>query len=405
LVRLIYLANARLPTEKAHGRQIVKMCEAFSHGGATVELLYPRRRQPGGFKGSRDIHGYYGVERIFDARETPNIDVLRVTRHLPALAELGAANIQAVAWGYSAAHRAAREHADLYYTREVPLASWLSRLRVPTVLELHAMPGTRDAAMIRRVASKKHLRAVVLTKFIRGALIKLGIPGSSIVVEPDGFDPRSFQDMPARSQARDQLGLPTDGSIIGHAGELLQMGVEKGISELMMAMEFVIRSHPTELICVGGPDDAADRYRSKARGTETLAGAVKFIGRVPPSHVPIWLKAFDVAVIPLPDLPHYRWAASPLKLFEYMAAGVPIVASRLPSLEEVLVDRRNALLARPGDPVDLATQILNVLEDGQLAHRLSSAALQDVRSYTWDARAARILRENAPIHSAPGSGS
>ena len=81
---------------------------------------------------------------------------------------------------------------------------------------------------------------------------------------------------------------------------------------------------------------------------------------------------------------------SPLKLFEYLAAGRPIVASRLPALAEVLEDGINALLVAPGDPAALADAIRRLIADPALALRLAARAFADAEQYSWARRAERL---------------
>jgi glycosyltransferase involved in cell wall biosynthesis len=79
-----------------------------------------------------------------------------------------------------------------------------------------------------------------------------------------------------------------------------------------------------------------------------------------------------------------------LKLFEYMASGRPIVASDLPSIREVLTDDHNALLVEPGNPQALTAAIRRLKADPGLGERLTRQALDDVRQYTWERRAAKL---------------
>jgi len=82
---------------------------------------------------------------------------------------------------------------------------------------------------------------------------------------------------------------------------------------------------------------------------------------------------------------------SPLKLFEYMAAGVPIVASDLPSTREILTPEVNAVLVPPNNPQALAAGIQRVLEDRDLANRIAQNALEDVMQFSWKKRAEKII--------------
>lgn len=130
--------------------------------------------------------------------------------------------------------------------------------------------------------------------------------------------------------------------------------------------------------------------RAEAAGLDTVV----FTGPLPHAQMPGALAAADVGVAPFDPSRHaplslgFYW--SPLKLFEYMASGRPIVASDLPSIREVLTDGHNGILVEPGNPQALTAAIRRIQEDSALGDRLARQALADVREFTWDRRAARL---------------
>jgi glycosyltransferase involved in cell wall biosynthesis len=130
------------------------------------------------------------------------------------------------------------------------------------------------------------------------------------------------------------------------------------------------------------------RIRTLASTLE-IEGRMTFAGLVGPARVSALLRDADVLVMPTTET---RWAryTSPLKLFEYMAAGKPIVASDLPAIREILTDGENACLVAPGDAHALAAGIRRVLDDPALAARIARRAFEDAAAYSWDRRAERL---------------
>jgi glycosyltransferase involved in cell wall biosynthesis len=102
------------------------------------------------------------------------------------------------------------------------------------------------------------------------------------------------------------------------------------------------------------------------------------------------LRQCDVLVLPNPRSAISNTHTSPLKLFEYMASGRPIVATALESIQEVLRDGENALLVEPGNPQALVTGIRRIKDDPALAQRVAARAAEDLREYTWARRAERL---------------
>ena len=125
--------------------------------------------------------------------------------------------------------------------------------------------------------------------------------------------------------------------------------------------------------------------------TRGLRNRVTFTGLVPPGEVIGLLRGADVLVQPITSSPYTRYA-SPMKLFDYMAAGRPIVASDIVSLREVVADGRTARLVRPGSAEALAEGIRGVLADPAAADRMARAAFEEVAGHTWARRAERIER-------------
>ena len=112
-------------------------------------------------------------------------------------------------------------------------------------------------------------------------------------------------------------------------------------------------------------------------------------------------KSRSTLVLPNPRSALSDAHTSPLKLFEYMAAGRPIVASDLPSIGEVLRDGENAVLVEPGNPQAFVAGLQRIKDDTALAGRLAAQAAEDVRDYTWARRAERLETLLTAVVGAP----
>jgi glycosyltransferase involved in cell wall biosynthesis len=233
----------------------------------------------------------------------------------------------------------------------------------------------------------------VLTPFIKKQFLTMGFPKEKLFVSPDAVDLTLFEDLPSKEECRRLLDLPLDHPIIGYIGRFQTMGKEKGIPELveMMAHLSSVNGKRPLLLCVGGPTTAVPTYLRRAESMGIPKHTLKFLDRVPNSEVPRVIKACDVCTIPWPWTEFSAYYTSPLKLFEYMAAGVPVVASDLPSLKEILRHDENAWLVAPGNPSALADGVKTLLLDRSRAKRLAVKARQDVKAYTWKDRAAQII--------------
>lgn len=391
-MKIAYIINARLPTELAHGHQTVRMCAAFAKVGATVLLLYPRRRQTPEI-GSWDIFDYYDIPRSFEARAIFNIDTIYwFETHLPRSWDRWIHAVHSVLWGSYATFVAWRAGADRYYTRDMIIAWLLTAGRFSTAYEEHALPTRRAEWLLAALGKRASLRlSVAVTSFIRNRLIHIGFRPNAVITLPDAVDLSLFKDLPSKEVCRTKIGLSHKGFIIGYVGRFRVFGTEeKGIFELIEAAAIIAREHDVMVLLVGGPAEATAAYTTHARACGLPMERLRIVGHVSPAHVPEWMRACDTLVIPWHFTPFSAYATSPLKLFEYMASGVPIVASDLPSLREIVNDE-SVVFVRPGSAPDLARGITRLLMDSNLCQRLSSRAREGVASHTWIKRAERII--------------
>jgi len=199
-------------------------------------------------------------------------------------------------------------------------------------------------------------------------------------VVPNGVDPDRF---PTRSERQ----RPEQPFTVGFVGTLKAW---HGLSVLVEAFARLHQQNPdSQLLIVGdGTERVALINDLASRG---LLDSAQLIGAVPPSDVPGWLGRMDAAVAPYPDLVGFYF--SPLKVYEYMAASLPVVASRIGQLKAVIADEVNGLLVNPGDAEALAAALLRLKRDPALRVRLGKAARACVcRKHTWDAVVEQIIQ-------------
>ncbi|MBC7249760.1 MAG: glycosyltransferase family 4 protein [Anaerolineae bacterium] len=388
-MKLLYIANARLPTEKAHGVQIMKMCEAFTQNGGEVELVAPFRVQSAQMRRVRNLWDYYGIRQRFKLTRLPALDLVFLDRYLPDRLFYLPFYVQALTFGVCAVLYSLLRRADVLYSRDwmffllwLPWRWWRKRT---LVLEEHTFPHRGGwGARLHLAVSRRVDRLVVITQRLKELYIAAGVPAARILVAPDGVDLARFEELPSKEEARRQLGLPLVSKVICYTGHLFAW---KGVYTLVDAAS---RLPDALLLIVGGM--AQDREKLQQYLVERSIENVRLVPHIPPSEVPCFLAAADVLVLPSSAQQTIsREYTSPLKLFEYMASGTPIVATDLPSTREVLRDGRDAILVPPDDPEALAKGLRQVLERPDRGRQLAAQARRDVASFTWERRAARIL--------------
>jgi glycosyltransferase involved in cell wall biosynthesis len=384
-VRILYFADIRFPLERANGIQTFETCHALARRGHRVRLVV----RPDSATPHRDPFEFYG--RPPEARLL--IDPLPA-RGRPAVRR---ATWIAMALGRAVAGRSA----DVALTRDLGLASLILRLpgqmRPRLVYESHGFAPAVGASLdelltdVAAASSGKQRRLarrearvwqradayVTITRGLAGEMRSRYGDRTRLAVVPDGVSLREGTVAPPLVRHRPP--------VVGYAGHLYPW---KGVDVLLHA---IARLPGVQGVIVGGLAGEPDLERTRRHAHELgIGGRVRLVGAVPPAQVAPLLAEMDVLVLPNTATHVSANYTSPLKLFEYMAAGRPIVASALPALEEVLRHEGNALLVPPGDAVRMAEAIIRLLGDASLAARLAGAAWCDVHDYRWERRAERL---------------
>jgi glycosyltransferase involved in cell wall biosynthesis len=383
-MNIVYVSLSYVPSRRASSIHVMKMCAALARAGHDVRLIAKRSHDPA--DAGVDAHAFYGVSGFA-------IDSLPRPRRRGGGLVFAAATLGALV--------ARRHRTELVYSRDVIGALTALELRMPTVAEFHAVPhDPRMHALTRRIVRHRSLRGLVLVSdALRRDFIAhgLGTRHAPIIVAHDAADPPALGRI-ASTHA------PAHRPRVGYVGNLYP---GRGI-ELILEVAAHLPAYDFEL--VGGTEADLARWRAHA-----LPPNVILAGFVRPAELAERYRGFDVVLMPYPRSgigvatgasDTSRWC-SPMKMFEYMATGAPIVTSDLPVLGEVLHHEHNALVAPAEDTAAWQRAIERLVTEPALARRLAQQAYADlVRDHTWDARVRRIFDElSLAPRTAPGRGS
>lgn len=355
-----------MPTEKAHGIQIMKMCEAFATAGTPIELVVPWRRN----ENKEDPFEYYRVKKTFSIKKLFSLDLI-------FLGKIGFL-IQSFSFTFSVLILSLFSSSKevVYYSREEISVLLLSLMGKRVIWETHRGETNR---VIRKILSKK-ISVVAITNGLKDLYSKDA--KGAILVASDAVDIQQFQINRDKNEIRSKLGFETEKKIVLYTGHLYEW---KGAHVLAEAAKSL--GENTEVVFVGGTDDDIETFKRKFSYIKN----VRILGRKPHYEMPLYLRAADVLVIPnsaKEDIS--RLYTSPMKLFEYMASGTPIIASDLPSLREIL-NEGNACFFEADNAQSLAVAIKNLLANVDKQKTISAQMSRDIMSYSWDNRARNII--------------
>lgn len=374
MMKIAYLSQTLIPSKRANSIHVMKMCGAFSELGCELVLLVPRIRNQEEY--DYDSFEFYGV--------APSFEMVRLDK-IPLLSH-------SISYGIKCYRDLSRIRPDIVISRS-PLGN-LSAVYAgfPTVYECHQPIsdfGIRHAVLFRQLIKNSFfLGLVVVTQTLKDWYIKhFQIPQEKVLVAPDGAD------LPLSSHGlHEEINLPDISKAGRHVAYVGALYEGKGM-EIVLPLA---HSCPdVNFHIVGGRVQDIEHWKAKAAGLKNIF----FHGFYPHAQIFSIMEKMDVFLAPnltsvkgadgITDIG--RWT-SPLKLFEYMAAKKPILASNIEVLREVLVHEKNSILCDPEDNEAWQAGLRRLLSDRELADRLASKAFADLtEKYTWSKRAEALL--------------
>ena len=373
-MKILYLSTSYIPSRRASSMQVMKMCQALTQQGHQVTLVTkacPPRQEAG----VEDDYGFHAVEPIFSIKKLPR----------PVWRGGGLVYIWYIWWTL----RAQQDKFDLVYSRDLAGAQLATCFNYPVLYEVHGVPQGRLSRYLLQILvnTPTFRRLVVISKGLKQDLSNLDLlpTRDKIIIAHDGSELFDVND----SDPMDRSVFDSNRCLnLGYVGHLYP---GKGMDVIV---ELAKRFQEHTFHIIGGREKDLSVWKRK-----TLSNNLSFHGFVNPSKISSYYRRLDLLLLP-PQRHVYgasgrddisRWM-SPMKMFEYMATGKPIVSSDLPVLREVLEHERNALLVPPDDVDAWEAAIKRLAADKHLGHQLGQTAQQDLLDhYTWKARAKKVL--------------
>jgi glycosyltransferase involved in cell wall biosynthesis len=380
-----------------------EMIAAFARAGHQVDLIAPRLTKTDGHRPAT-VHANVARVRVNDAIQSAKAtldafvldhvgesslakDIRRVlydaelnayllTRYLDSPPDL--IYVRASLLSTAGIELAERVGRPLIVEVNTPLADEQARYRSGALMEL-------SAAVEARLLRSADVVSVV-SETLAAHVVACGADPRTVVTCPNGVDAARFRPHPVSPQRRKELGVP-DGPVVGFVGGLRPW---HGVDVLPDVLAGLDRRGIHAHLVVAGDGPARADIETRAADLD-LADRVVFLGAVDHDDMPDVIASLDVALAPYPALDH-DFYFSPLKLFEYLACGVPVVASNVGQIGEIVQSERDAILTEPGDTAAVVEACVRLLSSPVLARSLAQRGARLVHDfYTWDRNVDRVL--------------
>lgn len=353
-MKLLYLTNVQIPADDAQNLQIQSMSQSFHNIlGEDFLLASPLNER------NKNLNTKYSWKKIVIFKKWP-----RSFRQFLFLLK----SIFLVRFF----------NPDIIYTRDVLIAWFYQKIGRQAVYEIHKPFETKIGNFLFKSVSKK-IKIVVISQLLKDFIVnqyKLNEVG--VLVAHDGVDLELFDIKEEKNSLVKKLNLPNDNFVVLYSGSLRKgKGVELifQIAKNLLNISFVI---------IGGSQKEIDNFKD-------VPDNIYFFRRKLQKEIPFYLKAADLLILPMNKDLSYGIYSSPLKLFEYMASGVPILASNFGAVKEI-INEKNAFLFDPDNYDDLIEKIKFIRDNSQKAIKIAQESLKLVKEYTWEKRVEGILK-------------
>lgn len=380
-MKIVYITNARLPTEKAHGVQIIKMIEALSSLNNEVVLISPNRIQ-NEISHKTSVFDFYNVEKIFEHNLINFIDPYKYRSLMPKFFYRFFSFLVNLLWGIKSAKIGSKLNGDFYIFRDNTPFSYLfcAIFSKKCVIEFHDIPPflSRLIFKLGLMISGKTVCFAVTNKLSEDLFHKFGKVKNLKKIDTlhDGVDLIKFKNNKI---------IENSTPLLTYCGSLSK---SKGIDLIINSAKYIKN---VEFLIIGGLKVDVDHYKKIAN--DNGVKNINFIGQVNYSDVPNLLNKSDILLLPSSAKNiKSRNYTSAMKLFEYMSIGKPIIASNIPSNTEILENNLNCLLFEPDNPKSMVEKINTLINDKELNKKITKNSSKLAIKYSWTERSKKMIK-------------
>lgn len=372
-MKIYYIAHCRFPSPRAHAIQIAKMTEAMRLAGADVHLIVPRRTNAI----TQISREFYGLRTDIPVHFLPVLNAYSWGR---IGYFLGGVSFLASYWFFLLSKKI-RGESFLLYTIDMDEFSFIgvSFLGVPFVMEIH---GAKKYGMFLNRMFTRARAILTINSIIKRTLVEnFNLPPEKVLVHPNGIDIELFSQPVDRNAWRARWHIPQENKVALYVGKCYDWKGMEIFDEAFHALPHVTFAF------VG----CTKKEFEKVTGAPCTTPNALFFGERPYAEMPQWMKSADILLVigtKRNDYSYYQ--TSPMKLFEYMATAVPILAPSTPAIHDV-VSSQDVFFYEPDNIESFVENIKEILRDTPRAQSVASRARESAEKLSWEYRAKLIL--------------
>ena len=382
-MKVFYLARINTATEDASTRHVFEFCRQFARMGHEVVLFVPN------LGGKRELPGVRFV-------------------HVPVIFKKSAVTFFSfyLSLFFVLSFHCLKSRPDVLYTR-LQTMEWMAALLkyvfrfkyvvevnglAPVEMKINTVSGGWIAFVIfmERIIYKLSDQVVVPSVLIRDYLCRnYGVQEDSVLVVSNGANPEFSRPM-NKTECRNQLGLPPDGNYLVFVGSLKKW---HGIDRLVPLMPALVEDNPDLYLLIVGDGEKGEGLKQWI-DEKRMGRNIILAGRVPFEKVPVYINAGDICLAPYFEEGLNETGISPLKIFEYMACGRPIITNPVGGLDTLFREYEIGVMIHSMNPLDWEAPIRDLLGDPEKMRTLGDNGYRAVQThFSWEAICKNI--ENA----------
>ena len=363
------LVYGRFPTEKAYGTHIVEVAKAFLSNHKKVTIFYSKTNNK--YTINEDPQTFYDIPQNIEVKALDNFDYtnFRLFSLLPSILKKLMWNLGAFFWAKKI--RPNLNDMDLLWSTNPNLLVPQKKLNTLLIYEKHGAAKYLQRLSIISLSRNSNAVFVSTSKKSHDELKKIN--HSKTIFLPNGVDLSRYTNEVVNNETIN----------IGYIGMLETYGKGKGVEEAVKTLCDLNLVHKFNLTIIGGPKNRIKKIREIC-SENNIDALIK--DRVPYSEVPFEMQKLDIGIIPYPDDLHMSLYASPLKFFEYAAAGAAILCSDLRSHLDLKELNLGVEYFEESNWKDFESKIIRLVEDREYLEKLKVKSKKNIKNYSWEKR-------------------